>query len=99
MGRPARDRITEVKLHLDGSAHRFECALVLRRPQLAIVRFDHWRGRSYGGFHLPRGSHTYGFFWPRRHYSLYRILGPDGRLIADRFDVLEDVRLGEREVV
>jgi protein associated with RNAse G/E len=91
-------KITETKRHLDGSVHRFACELLALRPHLAIVLFRHRRGRSAGGFRFPRGSRTYGFFWRRRSYSLYRMLGPSGRLIAHRFDVLEDVRLSETEV-
>lgn len=91
-------RITETKRHLDGSAHRFACELVLRRPDIVAVRFEHWEGRSAGGFDIPRGSRTDGFFWRRRHYSLYRMTGPDGRAIADRFDIVEDVSFEEREV-
>ncbi len=91
-------KITETKRHLDGSAHRFACELLALRPQFAIVLFRHGRGRSAGGFRFPRGSRTYGFFWRRRSYSLYRMLGPSGRLIAHRLDVLEDVRLSETEV-
>ena len=91
-------RITEVKRHLDGRAERFDCRLLLRRPQLAVVRFDHEKQRRAGGYRIPAGSRTSGFFWRRRPYVLYRIAGPDGRLIAHRFDVVEDVRLGEREV-
>ena len=91
-------RVIETKRHLDGSADVFECELVQRRPHLVVVRFDHWRGRSAGGFSFPRGSRTHGFFWSRRAYSLYRMTGPDGRPIADRFDVVEDVRLSASEV-
>ena len=91
-------RITEVKRHLDGSVERFDCELVLRRPHLIVVLFEHRRGRSTSGFHIPRGSCTHGFFWRRRPYCVYRMAGPDGRPIADRFDVVEDVRLGEHEV-
>jgi hypothetical protein len=91
-------RITETKRHLDGSADRFACELVLRRPDVIVVRFEHWEGRSAGGFDIPRGSRTHGFFWRRRPYSLYRMTGPDARPIVDRFDIVEDVRLGEREV-
>ena len=90
-------RITEVKRHLDGRTDRFDCRLLLRRPQLAVVRFDHEQQRRAGGYRIPAGSQTHGFFWPRRSYVLYRIVGPDGRLIAHRFDVVEDVRLGEVE--
>lgn len=91
-------RITEVKRHLDGRAERFDCRLVLLRPNLAVVRFDHEKQRQAGGYRIPAGSRTHGFFWRQRPYVLYRIAGPDGRLIAHRFDVVEDVRLGEREV-
>ena len=68
------------------------------RPAVAIVLFRHWRGRSGGGFHFPRGSRTYGFFWRRRPYSLYRMTGRAGRLIAHRFDVLEGCRISESEI-
>ncbi len=34
-------RITEVKRHLDGRTERFDCHLVLRRPHLVVVRFEH----------------------------------------------------------
>ena len=50
------------------------------------------------GFTFPRGSSTYGFFWKRRRYVMYRMLDPQGQLVANRFDVVEDVHLGEREV-
>lgn len=90
--------VTEVKRHLDGRVERFGCRLALRRPHLAVLRFDHKEARPAGGLRLPAGSRTFGFFWHRRSYVLYRIVGPDGRLIAHRFDVVEDVRLGETEV-
>lgn len=91
-------RVTEVKRHLDGRAERFECELVLRRPHVVILRFDHRRARRAGGMCIPARGRTFGFFWRRRPYVLYRIEGPDGGLIAHRFDVVEDVRLGEAEV-
>ncbi len=91
-------RVTEIKRHLDGRVERFDCRLVVRRPHVAVLRFDHSGERRAGGLTLPAGSRTYGFFWRRRPYVLYRIVGPDGALIAHRFDVVEDVRLHEREV-
>ena len=87
--------VTEVKRHLDGRVERFACRLVLRRPHLAVLLFEHKQERRTSGFVLPAGSRTFGFFWRRRPYLLYRFIGPDGRLIAHRFDVVEDVRLGE----
>jgi hypothetical protein len=85
----------ETKRHLDGSVDSFACELVLRRAHVVVVRYRHGRGRTADGVAIPRGSVTHGFFWRRRPYCLYRIAGPGGRPIADRYDVVEDVRLAE----
>src|SRR5262249_31057229 len=53
----------------------------------------HTAARDADGFHFPVGSRTYGFFWPGRHYNLYRFTGPDGAVIARRFDVVDGVRV------
>ena len=90
--------VTEVKRHLDGRVERARCRLVLRRPHLVGLRFDHARERRVSDFVFAAGSRSYGFFWRRRPYQLYRMVGPEGRPIAHRFDVVEDVRLGEEEV-
>ena len=91
-------RVVEVKRHLDGRVERFDCRPVLRRPQLAVLRFDHRARLRAGGFVLPAGGRTFGFFWRRRPYVYYRIEGPDGQLILHRFDVVEEVRLAAEEV-
>ncbi len=62
-------------------------------PRLAVLLFPHPGERRAGGFLFPAGSRTYGFFWSRRHYLLYVLHGPDGGLIAHRFDVVDEVRL------
>lgn len=90
--------ITEVKRHLDGRVERFDCHLVQRQPHVAVLSFRHPRPRRAGGFFFPRGSRSFGFFWRRRPYVLYRMEGPRGRLIAQRFDVVETVRLEDEEV-
>lgn len=91
-------RITEIKRHLDGRVQSFECDLLLARPGLRVVRFDHPGESLVGGFRFPRGSRTNGFFWRRRHYTLYRFVGPDDRVIAHRFDVIDQVRLRRSSV-
>ena len=44
---------------------------------------------------VPAGSVSYGYFWARRPYNLYRWLDPQGKVIAHRFDAVADVRFGE----
>ncbi len=90
--------ITEVKRHIDGRVERHDLRLVLRRPHLVVALYTFTRGLRTDGFTFPRGSYTYGFFWKRRPYVMYRMLDPQGQLVANRFDVVEDVHLGEREV-
>lgn len=91
-------RVTEVKRHLDGRVQSFECSLVRAERGLLVVRFEHPAEGGAGGFSFPPGSVTFGFFWRRRHYSLYRIVRPDGSLIAHRFDVIDEVRLEPAQV-
>jgi predicted RNA-binding protein associated with RNAse of E/G family len=86
---------SEIKRKLDGSEQRFETALVTRTARMAVVRFE-FTGQTYahaGGFQIPPGSYTTGFFWRDRTYNLYHITHADGSPIADRFDVVEGVRI------
>ncbi|MGE3075408.1 MAG: hypothetical protein AB7N24_16755 [Dehalococcoidia bacterium] len=94
--RPFRER----KVKLDGSVHDYETELVHRDGRVVIVKFVMTRG---GGpprlpVVVPAGSVSYGFFWPRRPYNLYRWIGIDGALIAHRFDALADVRVDDEGV-
>ncbi len=87
-------RVVEVKRHVDGRVERFDCRLVVRLPHLAVLRFDH----GEEGRFLPIGGRSFGFFWRRRAYVLYRIERSNGRVVAHRFDVVEGVQLDDAEV-
>lgn len=94
----AMQTIIETKRHLDGREETFACDALAVSPRLALVIFHHRAARDVGGFHFPAGSRTFGFFWPGRHYNLYRITGPDGSPIAYRFDVVDHVRVRDGHV-
>lgn len=86
---------TETKRTLDGRVQTFEVQLLAVTPRLAVVRYE-FTGTAYanaGGFSIPPGSYTTGFFWRERTYNLYHISHADGSPIADRFDVIEAVRI------
>ncbi len=97
MTQPAR-AVLETKHTLDGRAQTFSCSAVLLSERLAVVRFEHSGAREVGGFRIPAGSHTLGFFWRWRPYNCYRMAGPDGRVIAYRFDVVDRVRISADHV-
>jgi hypothetical protein len=91
-------QIHETKRTLDGRRQTFVCGLAAVTPRLAIVRFDHPGEAWRGGFFFPAGSYTLGYFWAGRRYNLYRFTGPDGTVIAYRFDVVDAVRVTPEHV-
>jgi hypothetical protein len=93
-----RGQVLEVKRLLPGGEETYRCIALDMSRRLAVLLFPHPGERRAGGFLFPAGSHTYGFFWARRHYLLYVLHGPDGGLIAHRFDVVDEVRLRPERV-
>ena len=91
-------RITEVKRHPDGREVRFDLQLIQRHSHLIVASYVHAKALQRDGFTMDLGAISYGFFWLRRPYVMYRMLDASGRLIANRFDIVEDVRLAERTV-
>lgn len=92
------EAILEVKGFPDGRREEYLCRALLVRPQRAVVRFTSREPRPWRGGTIPAGAVTYGFFWRRRPYNLYRMLAPDGALIAHRFDVVADVRISDTRI-
>jgi predicted RNA-binding protein associated with RNAse of E/G family len=85
----------ETKRTLDGRVQTFQTRLLVATQRMAAVRVD-FAGGTYahaGGFSIPSGSFTTGFFWRDRTYNLYHITDAGGTLIADRFDVVEGARI------
>lgn len=85
----------ERKRKADGTVHDYETELVHRDQTVVIVKFLMTRG---GGpprlpVTVPAGSVSYGYFWPRRPYNVYRWLTATGELIAHRFDAVTAVRV------
>ena len=84
----------ELKRSIGGEERVFACEALSVIPRLAILRFVSTRPVTAGGLDIPSGAFTLGFFWRTRHYNLYHMLTADGELIADRFDVVDGVRIG-----
>ena len=93
-------RFLERKRKADGSLHEYETDLVHRDKTVVIVRFV--LTRDGGPPRLPvsvrSGTVSYGYFWPRRHYNVYRWISPEGELVAHRFDAVTAVKVSEHEV-
>jgi len=89
----------EHKLKPDGSLKRYECSLVYQHNELRVVSFT----MSTGGtvyrtpISIPAGTVSYGYFWLRRPYNIYRMKFK-GQLIAHRFDAIGDLRFTNNSV-
>lgn len=83
-----------------GRVLEYEVGLVHRDPSMAIVRFEVTKAAGPPRLivEVPAGSVSFGYFWARRPYSLYRWISPEGTLIAHRIDAVTDVRITESEV-
>lgn len=90
--------VIEIKRHLDGRSETFTCDALAISSRLMLVVFHHQLARTAGGFLIPAGSRTYGFFWPGRTYNVYRFTTPDGAAIAYRFDVVDGVQVRAGQV-
>lgn len=93
-------RYVEKKEKPGGQVLEYEVDLVHRSASVAIVRFEITRevGPPRLPIRVPAGSVSYGYFWARRPYSLYRWLSPEGALLAHRIDAVTNVRITETEV-
>ncbi|MCC7364361.1 MAG: DUF402 domain-containing protein [Dehalococcoidia bacterium] len=92
--------IIERKTKPDGSERTYPCELVHLAPTFAVIRFHMQIGGTIFGtpIAIPPNSVSDGWFWRNRPYNLYRMRGPDGAILAHRFDAVTDVRLSPDEV-
>ena len=84
----------EIKHHLDGRTETWGCEALGVTGDRAVVTFV--LPARIGPW--PKGSTTYGFFWTRRDYNLYRFVSKDGETLGHRFDVVTDVRIDDDSV-
>jgi hypothetical protein len=92
--------VVERKQKPDGSIREYHCRLAHATAALVIVRFEMPDGGKQFAMplQLPPGSWSFGYFWRRRPFNLYRMRGPGGVVLGHRFDAVRDVRFAPGEV-
>jgi hypothetical protein len=85
--------VAERKWKPDGTCREYACTLRHSDGSLVVIEFAMPQGGNVFGapITIPPGSVSHGYFWLRRPYNLYRMRGPDGQVIAHRFDAVADV--------
>src|SRR4051812_20773591 len=86
--------VVERKIKPGGAVHEYRCALVRREASVVVIRYEIPGGGGAGlPIAIPPGSHSFGIFWKRRTYNCYRLTGPNGAVLAYRFDAVTSVRI------
>lgn len=85
--------LAEHKRRPDGREETYHCTLVAYDGRRLIARYVYEQDFHADGRRLPKGGWTIAWYWRHRRYLLYRMYAPDGAHIADRFDVIDQVRL------
>ena len=86
-------QIKEIKHRLNGSQQVFFCDLVYAGPEGTIIRYqateDPYKAVAWT---------SEGYYWPDKHYLMYKLFDEYGALRGYRFDVCKDVQLEPGQV-
>jgi hypothetical protein len=90
------EKVIERKKKPDGSVREYACTVAAVEGGLLVIRYRMDAGGKFETpVRLPAGSVSYGFFWRRRPYNLYRFTGQGGEVLGHRLDAVAQVRWGE----
>lgn len=97
--RPPEPPFVERKEKPGGKVYEYQCTLAHAEAGFVIVRFVVPNFVSKPGAALrtpipiPPGTTSFGYFWQRRDFDVYRMLDPGGSLVAHRFEAISVVSL------
>jgi len=87
-------KILEIKRNLDGSQLEFECGLLFRDANQAILSYVSPRAYDLRGFHLERGCRTTALYQSGKPYVFWRIDSPSGKLLGYYIHLAANVSIG-----
>jgi predicted RNA-binding protein associated with RNAse of E/G family len=96
--KPQPQKVTEIKVRLDGRVDRFVCEVVERSRDHLVVLFRIHEEATVHGLRLPAGTLSLGHFWVDRPYNVYHWVAPDGTTLGLYANVGDVVRLDDREI-
>lgn len=89
----------EKKRCINGQEREYECRLLYLDDEVAIVVYPIRRHWSVGSLMLRPGMISYGFFWKRRPYVLYKWFDERGEKAGDYFSVAQSIEVHPQEVM
>jgi hypothetical protein len=102
--RPPEPPFLERKEKPGGKIYDYHCTLAHAEPGFVIVRFvvPNFVRKPATPLHtpipIPPGTTSFGYFWHRRAFDVYRMLAPGGSLVAHRFEAISIVSLDDSSI-
>lgn len=88
----------ETRQYFSGKTENLDCELVALADYFVILKHTVQRESQEGKFNITTGSVTYRFHWPNRSYNLRKFFSADGGLLANWFQLVDSVKVGETAV-
>lgn len=91
--------ILEIKEKLlCGSRLEFECELLERKENEAVVLYRLPKSGDLEGIHLPEGALSVGYFWQDRAYNVYHFVTAEGETLALYVNISDSTRIDEAQL-
>jgi len=86
--------ILEIKKHINKPDERYECELLERLPDGAILKYVNDRPGRVAGVFFDTGSVTYALYRAHAGHVLWKMVAPSGRLKGHLFHISRDLKVG-----
>jgi len=90
--------IAEIKEHKNKETQRFRCTVLHREANYLVVSFHSEKEGNIKDIIIPSGSTTIAHYWKDSGYVVWRMYGPEGRLIGTLFHIAKDVIIAGKQV-
>lgn len=90
--------VEEVKHNLDGTTERFDCRLVHREPDYAVLGYVSDRAYTVAGMNLPAGSLTIGHYRRGNDYVVWEMYTPRAELLGCYVHLCGDISFSDERV-
>ncbi len=95
---PVVTTVREIKRNLDGRVLQFECELLYRDDERAVLHYVSPTGYECADVQMEAGCHTTALYHVGRPYVFWRIAAPDGTLHGHYLHLAENIRLEDERV-
>ncbi len=95
-----REKITEIKRHINKPTERYECDLLRREDGHAVLRYvsDRKFASERLGVTFPLGCTTIAYYWEERPYVFWGIFSPSGERLGFLVHICRDVEIADGEI-